>query len=77
MAYNMFDVLMDDVANLTEDIKRYKNQKSIYQSGTTCPKCQCRDNSVVDSRYINGFQQRRRECISCKYRWNTIEIVEG
>ena len=73
----MFDVVMDDIENLIEDVKRYKKSRGEYRSGTTCPKCRRQRCGTIDSRYINGFQQRRRECENCGYRWNTIEIVEG
>ena len=42
-----------------------------------CPKCSTCDTRVIDSRIgRNGFSiRRRRECISCDYRFTTIEEV--
>lgn len=42
-----------------------------------CPKCGCSDDKVIDSRSVKeGFGiRRRRECISCSYRFTTLESV--
>ncbi|MBE6399170.1 MAG: transcriptional repressor NrdR [Lentisphaerae bacterium] len=42
-----------------------------------CPKCGCSDDKVIDSRSVkDGFGiRRRRECISCNYRFTTLESV--
>lgn len=41
-----------------------------------CPKCQS-DTKVLETRTIEaGLPKRRRECLSCSYRFNTLEILE-
>lgn len=40
-----------------------------------CPKCQSLHSRVVDSRYSEQGQRRRREC-ECGYRYSTIEVVD-
>ena len=42
----------------------------------TCPKCGSSQNHCVDSRGRNGSVWRRRECKACRYRFNTVEILE-
>ncbi|MGL5831386.1 MAG: transcriptional regulator NrdR [Candidatus Altimarinota bacterium] len=43
-----------------------------------CPKCKHDDTRVLDSRETNERKEirRRRECISCQYRFTTFERVE-
>jgi transcriptional repressor NrdR len=43
-----------------------------------CPKCQARDDKVIDSRAIKDETviRRRRECISCEHRFTTYEEIE-
>ena len=43
-----------------------------------CPKCGCQDDKVIDSRASRegATIRRRRECISCAYRFTTYEEVE-
>ena len=43
-----------------------------------CPKCGCQDDKVIDSRASRegATIRRRRECISCSYRFTTYEEVE-
>ena len=43
-----------------------------------CPKCGCQDGKVIDSRGSRegATIRRRRECISCGYRFTTYEEVE-
>ena len=43
-----------------------------------CPKCGCQDDKVIDSRGSRegATIRRRRECISCSYRFTTYEEVE-
>ena len=41
-----------------------------------CPKCGSSQNHCVDSRGRNGSVWRRRECKACRYRFNTVEILE-
>lgn len=42
-----------------------------------CPKCGCDNDKVIDSRVgrDGGTVRRRRECLSCGYRFSTIEGV--
>ena len=42
-----------------------------------CVFCGCKDNKVVDSRYLKDTAiRRRRECINCGKRFTTYEKVE-
>ncbi len=41
-----------------------------------CPYCGYEDSKVIDSRPAEGRKRRRRECLSCKKRFTTYEIVE-
>lgn len=43
-----------------------------------CPFCQAEDTKVIDTRLsLDGDQiKRRRECIQCHQRYNTLEIAE-
>lgn len=40
------------------------------------PECDSQDIKVVDSRphETKNWIQRRRACMACGYRWNTLEI---
>ena len=43
-----------------------------------CPYCSYEETKVVDTRLINNGEmiRRRRECIECKKRFTTHEIIE-
>lgn len=41
-----------------------------------CPYCGYEDSKVIDSRPAEDRKRRRRECLSCKKRFTTYEIVE-
>ena len=42
-----------------------------------CPICSYDDSKVIDSRPTeSGTIRRRRECLSCKHRFTTYEVVE-
>jgi transcriptional repressor NrdR len=43
-----------------------------------CPKCQARDDKVIDSRAIKDETviRRRRECLACEHRFTTYEEIE-
>jgi transcriptional repressor NrdR len=43
-----------------------------------CPKCQARDDKVIDSRAIKDESviRRRRECLACGQRFTTYEEIE-
>ena len=43
-----------------------------------CPKCNHDDSKVIDSRSIHSGSsiRRRRECISCQYRYTTYEYIQ-
>ena len=43
-----------------------------------CPKCGSRDDKVIDSRQSRDCSsiRRRRECLKCKYRFTTYEVIE-
>ncbi|MBO6302506.1 MAG: transcriptional repressor NrdR [Ruminiclostridium sp.] len=42
-----------------------------------CPECGFADSKVIDSRPTDGKIRRRRECLECKCRFTTYEIVEN
>jgi transcriptional repressor NrdR len=42
-----------------------------------CPKCNGRETQVVDSREVLDGVRRRRECLTCKYRFTTYERIEA
>ena len=45
--------------------------------GEKCPSCGMALNSrIVDSREKDGYRFRRRECLRCGARWNTVEVRE-
>ena len=41
-----------------------------------CPRCQFVDSKVIDSRAQSSSIRRRRECLSCAYRFTTHERIE-
>lgn len=41
-----------------------------------CPECGFEDSKVIDSRPAENKIRRRRECLSCKCRFTTYEMVE-
>ena len=43
-----------------------------------CPKCSSDDSKVIDSRSIHNREniRRRRECISCQFRFTTYEYIQ-
>ncbi|MED9918680.1 MAG: transcriptional regulator NrdR [[Eubacterium] siraeum] len=41
-----------------------------------CPECGYEDSKVIDSRPTENKIRRRRECLSCKCRFTTYEMVE-
>lgn len=41
-----------------------------------CPKCGSDQCFVVDVRSQDGYVKRRRECMFCSERFNTVEIKE-
>lgn len=41
-----------------------------------CPECGYEDSKVIDSRPAENKIRRRRECLSCKCRFMTYEMVE-
>lgn len=42
-----------------------------------CPECGFEDSKVIDSRPTDGKIRRRRECLACKFRFTTYEIIES
>ena len=42
-----------------------------------CPMCNYHDSKVIDSRPSENKVRRRRECLQCKHRFTTSEIVDG
>ena len=54
------------------------NKAEEKDTGIACPKCNCSQTAVIDSREANalgkGSIRRRRKCLRCSYRWRTYEI---
>lgn len=44
--------------------------------GMVCPKCGSDQLTVVDTRRKNGTVWRRRGCLCCSKRFNTVEVSE-
>ena len=49
-----------------------------YPDSVHCPSCQADDTKVVDSRLTDegAAVRRRRQCLTCSYRFTTFERVE-
>lgn len=41
-----------------------------------CPRCNSSQVFVVDSRLSGKTTRRRRECMDCKVRFSTLEVIE-
>lgn len=41
-----------------------------------CPKCGCENVIVVETKQMDGKTKRRRRCLNCNYRFNTMERVK-
>lgn len=52
------------------------NKETTPRGGLCCPECG-NDSAVVDSRAADGNIRRRRECVSCRYRFTTREIIHA
>ena len=46
--------------------------------GDQCKRCGSLQSKVIDRRYRqkSGRVIRRRECLECGYKWNTVEVYE-
>ena len=44
-------------------------------SGVYCPRCNSEYSRVRDSRLIDGYRLRNKECEKCGSRWTTKEIL--
>ncbi|MCH8086667.1 MAG: transcriptional repressor NrdR [Chloroflexi bacterium] len=42
-----------------------------------CPFCDFEDSKVVDSRNVDNFIRRRRQCLRCSLRYTTQERIQG
>ena len=42
--------------------------------GEVCPDCGSKNQHTIDSRIVGGQRIRRRQCLDCLCKWNTIEI---
>jgi len=40
-----------------------------------CPKCDCEDSKVINSRKHRNYVRRQRQCLSCGHRYLTREMV--
>ncbi len=41
-----------------------------------CPFCQSQETKVIDKRDTGNITKRRRECLKCEKRFNTLENIE-
>ena len=39
-----------------------------------CPKCHASEPRVLETRHVEEYTRRRRECTECGHRWTTAEI---
>lgn len=74
MAYTQYDVILDDIENLKEDLQRYSKSRGSYISGIYCPSCNGESNAI-DTRIDRGYRKRRRVCKRCGNKWNTVEVI--
>lgn len=65
-------VMIDGVRYVPENIINVS-----LMNGTRCPKCDFVVSQVLDTRYSDKYRstRRRRKCLSCGYRWTTLEII--
>lgn len=51
--------------------------KDLTRSGIVCPMCGSFQNRTIESKIKNHDERvRRRECLECGERWNTLEILK-
>ena len=63
--------------------KRYRSRKPAGElaaaaevaKGFVCPRCQCNDIRVTDSREVSVGRRRLRACRACGYQFETCEIA--
>jgi len=63
--------------------KRYRNRKPAGElaaaadvaKGFVCPRCQCNDTRVVNSREVPTGRRRSRVCRACGYEVQTHEVM--
>lgn len=42
---------------------------------TVCSSCATGSAGVIETRYRGGMRRRRRRCVSCGHRWNSVEVT--
>lgn len=52
-------------------------RRTLSGNGILCPRCNGLGSDVKDSRAMDGYIRRRRECRDCKRRFTTREIEGG
>lgn len=45
------------------------------ECGFICPNCKSKNQLVKDSRDVDGYRVRRRQCSQCGTNWNTVEVL--
>lgn len=48
---------------------------NITDSGLLCPKCNSGTTVITTQNRKDGTTKRRRMCLNCDYRFNTVEIA--
>ena len=54
---------------------KHKRPPSGKHPSDECEKCGTDNFKTLNSRNIDGYRYRRKECLYCGHRWNTIEYV--
>ena len=65
-------------ANVSLDCQLEKQEIRSIKRAMKCPRCGALEDKVLDSRAARegAAIRRRRECLSCAYRWTTYEEVD-
>lgn len=50
-------------------------RRTAAMNGHRCPKCKALNTTIVDSRPVRFWRRRRHHCITCEYRFSTVQIV--
>lgn len=66
-------VVIDGREYVPADAMLYRQTEEL-PDGNICPSCGRDYSAVVSTREKSGKRIRRRECIGCSTRWNTIEV---
>lgn len=59
-------------------LEKEKNTRCCVKNTMLCPRCLHNETKVIDKRDLggSGTTKRRRECLKCENRFNTLENIE-